>query len=151
MKILLNPKIGAIISDVQIKGQKYFPEGWEVNSVKKFEDDEVARVLQDLYGFLVEFSLEEAEQYLVDEKKKKYACEKCDYVGVSEELLKKHLEKHIKDEELEKSLGLETVKTNKNAKPEGDKDIQAGIDAQSKKEGLIGGLVDETRPVKARF
>lgn len=150
MKILLNPKIGAIIKEVQIQGQVYFPEGWEVDTIKKFEDDSVAGDFQELYGFLVEFTLEDAERHLEDKNKKTFTCDKCDYVTVSEESLKKHTDKHLKDEELEKTLGLETVKTTKKLK-ETEKDLQKSIDEQGKKEGLTGGLVDETRPVKARF
>lgn len=153
-KILLNPEAGAPIQDIQILSKKYFTDKpWEVNTIKKFDNDKVADAFEELYEFLVPLSLDEAKTYIEDQKRHSYKCDKCDLKTTTQLALDKHLEKHAKEEALEKELGVESVDGDGEEmevkKPE---DIQSVLDSQARSEGLIGeGLVDETRPVAVRF
>ena len=152
-KILLNPEAGAPIQDIQINGKKYFTEKpWEVNSIKKFENDIVADTFRGLFEFLIELTLDEAKTHIEDQKRRSYKCTKCDLKTTTQLALDKHLEKHAKEEELEKELGVEAVSGEGEEKSPESQDTQSILDSQAKNEGLIGeGLVDETRPVVARF
>lgn len=111
-KILKNPADGAPISDVQIRGQKYFVEKpFEVNSLVKLEDDEVADDLLELFEFLALMTPEDAKSWKEEQAKKKYPCDKCEIILTTQQGLDSHKEVHERDEKLDKELGLEVIKS----------------------------------------
>lgn len=150
-KILLNPPVGAPISNVQVLGKKYFVEKpFEVDSMIKFEDDRVADDLLKLFEFLLPFTVEEAKHYKDDQAKRSFKCDKCSFATTTQLALDTHVGKHTKEEQMDKELGIEVV----GAIPVATTELsgQELIDKQAASEGLLGeGLVDEAPRVGARF
>lgn len=151
MKIILNPENGSDIQNVQIAGVKYFDEKpFEVDTMIKIEDDNVADVLLTLYEFLAELSLDEAKKYKEDKAKRIFKCDKCDMATTTQLALDKHLEKHAREEQLDKELGIEVISGK--TLPQEQIDGQEIIDRQATADGLFGeGLVDDSARVGARF
>lgn len=151
-RIILNPENGATIQNVQIAGVKYFVEKpFEVDTMIKIEDDTVAEVLLTIYEFLAEMTLDEAKKYKEDKAKRIFKCTKCDMATTTQLTLDKHLEKHAREEQLDKELGIEVIVGNTVA-PEENIDGQEVIDKQASADGLFGeGLVQENNTVGARF
>lgn len=135
-KILKNPIDGAPISDVQILGKKYFSEKpFEIDTMVKIEEDEVADALMSLYEFLVYMTPEEAKAYKDEKDRRKFECDRCHQKFVSEQGLEGHVAKHIEDEKLEKELGIEVIvaqKTPINV----DIDPQDAITEEARTQGL---------------
>lgn len=139
MKIILNPYNGSSISDVQLRGKKYFVEKpFEVDSMVKIEEDEVADDLLSLYEFLVFMSPEDAKKHYEDKEKRKYVCERCKNRFETEEKLEEHTEKHLAQEKLEKELGIETITPEVVEEESIELTAQDLVDQQARAEGLEG-------------
>lgn len=109
-KIILNPTTGAPISNIQIEGKKYFVDKpFEVGTLIKIEDDNTANVLLEIFEFLVYMTAEDARSYQLEQSKKKFPCDKCTEVLMSQQGLDGHKEGHLKEEKLSKELGIEVV------------------------------------------
>ena len=109
-KIILNPTTGAPISNVQISGKKYFVEkAFETGTLIKLEDEATADVLLGLFEFLVYMTPEDAKSYREEQAKKKFPCDKCETVLMSQQGLDGHIKTHEESEKLDKELGIEVV------------------------------------------
>lgn len=111
MKVILNPENGAVIKNVQVKGQILFTDSvFEPDSLKKIEDDETAEDLLALFGFLQELGTkEEIESYLNEKKNRAYKCPKCNFASSAKIGLEGHFRKHDAEERLVDELGIEIV------------------------------------------
>lgn len=135
-KIILNPTNGAPIQDVQIAGKKYFVEKpFEVGTLIKIEDDTTADALLEIFEFLVYMTGEDAKSYQEEQAKKKFPCDKCSEVLMSEQGLKGHREIHLKDEKLANELGIETIESAPVEAKEKEEPIDA-ITSQARADGL---------------
>lgn len=155
MKILVNPDNGATITNVQINNTKYFVDKpFEIDSLIKIEDDSVADVILNLYEFVREVSLDEAKKYIEDKEKRKFKCERpgCDMATTTELTFKKHMEKHEREEQLDKELGIQVI-AGKEISSSVDQVLgQDAIDAQARSDGLFGdGLQEENSRIGARM
>ncbi len=102
MKILYNPKLGADIKNYWL-GQKK----WNIpkNSLFRCEDDAIARIFLDTYGFLRDVKPEEISTVKQEMEAKDFICEHCKEAFSTEQKLRGHmLGKHKLSEEHEKML-----------------------------------------------
>lgn len=108
--IILNPEGGASITNVQIKGTILFKESpFEVDSLRKFENQEVGKALLKLYDFLKEVTADEAKAYIEDKKKRAFKCKECEFATNVEIALKGHSRKHEAEKRMTDELGIEVV------------------------------------------
>jgi hypothetical protein len=150
MKILLNPKDGATIQNVNIDGSVYFDakEGkeWKPDNMLKIENDRVAFHLLSLFGFLVEHTPAEAKRYLENKGKESFKCdfEGCNFETKTKIALLGHQRTH------QVAIDLPVIGEIANEKKElTDEETGQQIENDAKKAGLIGeGLVNEGRPMK---
>lgn len=136
-KIILNPTTGADISNVQLRGQKYFADKpFAVDTMIKLEDDNVADDLLALYEFLVYMTPEDAKGYKDEQAKRKYACDKCDGKFTTEQGLEGHVAKHLEEERLEKELGIEIIDAPEKVEEVVEVNPQDAIDKEARLQGL---------------
>lgn len=149
MKILLNPKDGAVIKNVNIEGVVYFDEKegkeWKVDSLLKIESDKVAYHLLSLYGFLLEHTPAEAKRYMENKGKESF---KCDFEGCNFETKTKiALLGHQRTHQIE--IDLPVIGEIAEKKVLSDEETGKQIEKEAKSAGLIGeGLVEEVRSPK---
>lgn len=131
-KIILNPDLGASISNVTYEGVAYFADkNFEPGSVFKFEDERTADFFLDTFRFLTEISVEEAKKILGTPALK---CEQCDYTTRNKGSLTAHLKKHAAEAELDE-IGIPVVRqTNKqrDVATTINNDVQKEIDEEGK-------------------
>src|SRR5574343_150404 len=107
-KIILNPTTGSPISNIQIEGKKYFVDKpFEKGTMDKIEDDKVADILLGIFEFLVYMTPKDVIEYRATASKKKYPCDECSVVLMSDISLKEHKAKHEEDAKLDKELGID--------------------------------------------
>lgn len=150
-KIILNPEKGAPISNVQIKGQILFKDSpFEVDTMRKIENDEVANSLLKLFGFLeVLDGKDEVKSYLEAKKKRAFKCDRCDFASDVEIALLGHKRKHDSEDNMDKELGIEVIADVKFEQEEIDpEELEKRREEAEKKHlesgGIVGGWEDDT-------
>ncbi len=143
MKILLNPKDGAIIKDFSYQWNKYFTTGEEFTPGKiiKMEDD-VADAVVSTFGFVQVVTENEAKKELDNKNKEEFRCEKCDFKTTNKGALTGHERSHIDSETLD---SIPTVKKKEVLKADDTKTTEEKWEQEDKAAGLEGeGLVNES-------
>lgn len=143
MKILFNPKNGAIIKDFIYKFNKYFTAGEEFipGKIIKMEDD-VADAIVNTFGFIQEQTPNEAKK-IIEKVENEFNCDKCDFGTTTKAGLVNHEKTHAVEDD---SDGIPVVKKESALKADDTKkDLFAAGEAEDRAAGLEGeGLVNES-------
>lgn len=148
MMILKNPKNGAPVSDLWLFNKYYLDskkgEVFKPGDTLQFEDN-IGVYLKKLYAFLEEMSLDEAKQ-MVEDRKKPFACEHCEFRADTKIAVIGHSRKHNlvkKEEVVVPDIPVIKSETQINQNVVLRNPAQA-IEDEAARSGLIGeGLVEE--------